>query len=142
MASRASRPPCACAALRRASRVLSQMYDDELRSLGLKNTQLAVLQAVGSAGSTTQARLAQELSVDSTTLSRNVKVLEGNGWLQGTEGGDRRERVLSLTGTGQELVRQAERPWNRVQERLRKSLGEGRWEQLFELVEAVRKASR
>jgi len=118
------------------------MYDDELRSLGLKNTQLAVLQAVAGAGSTTQARLAQELSVDSTTLSRNVKVLEGNGWLQGTEGGDRRERVLSLTTTGQELVRQAERPWNRAQDKLRKSLGEGRWEQLFELVEAVRKASR
>lgn len=142
MANPTSRPPCACTALRRASRVLSQMYDDELRSLGLKNTQLAVLQAVSRAGSTTQARLAQELSVDSTTLSRNVKVLEGNGWLQGTEGGDRREHILSLTGTGQELLRQAERPWNRAQDKLRKSLGEGRWEQLFDLLEAVRKAIR
>ncbi len=118
------------------------MYDDELRSLGLKNTQLAVLQAVCRAGSTTQARLAHELSVDSTTLSRNVKVLEGNGWLQGTEGGDRRERLLSLTSTGQELLRLAERPWNRVQERVRRGLGEERWEQIFELAEAVLKASR
>jgi len=118
------------------------MYDAELRRLGLKSTQLTVMQALAAAGSATQARLAEQLAVDSTTLSRNVKVLEGNGWIQGTEGTDRRERHLVLTETGRDLLRQAEKPWIRVQERLREAMGTGPWEALFAVADATVKASR
>ncbi len=142
MANRVPRTPCACASLRRASRAVSQMYDGELRRLGLKSTQLTVMQALSAAGTATQARLAEELAVDSTTLSRNIKVLEGNGWIQGTEGTDRRERHLVLTEVGQDLLRQAEKPWSRVQQRLREALGPGPWDALFAVAEAAVKASR
>ncbi len=118
------------------------MYDNELRRLGLKSTQLTILQALAVAGSTTQARLAEQLAVDSTTLSRNVKVLEGNGWIRGTEGTDRRERDLVLTEVGRELLRQAEKPWSQVQERLRQAMGPGPWEALFAISEAAVQASK
>lgn len=117
------------------------MYDEELRRLGLKSTQLTVLQALGASGATTQARLAERLGMDSTTLSRNVKVLEGNGWIRGTEGTDRRERHLALTEVGRDLLRKADKPWNRVQERLQEALGPGPWEALFTLSEAVTQAT-
>lgn len=118
------------------------MYDDELRRLGLKSTQLTVLQALASGGATTQARLAELLAVDSTTLSRNVKVLEGNGWIAGTEGTDRRERHLSLTEVGRDLLRKADKPWVRVQERLRAALGQQEWEDLLRLADAATRAAR
>ena len=118
------------------------MYDNELRRLGVKSTQLTVLQALAAVGTTTQARLAEQLAVDSTTLSRNVKVLEGNGWIRGVEGQDRRERQLALTEVGRELLRQAEKPWARTQERLRQALGSGQWEALLELAEASVRAAQ
>ena len=35
--------PCLCGALRQASRAVSRLYDDELRSIGLRTTQYSVL---------------------------------------------------------------------------------------------------
>ena len=46
--------PCMCANLRRASRVLTQLYEDALRPLGLRATQFTVLQALSLAGEVTQ----------------------------------------------------------------------------------------
>lgn len=140
--SRVSRLSCACASLRRATRAVTQLYDDELRKVGLKITQLTVLQMLSGQGATTQARLAELLAVDSTTLSRNVKVLEGNGWVEGSEGTDRRERHLRLTDTGREVVKKAEKPWSRAQEKLKAALGPGEWEALLQASDAVTKAAR
>lgn len=140
--SRVSRLNCACASLRRATRAVTQVYDDELRRVGLKATQFTLLQMLGAQQSTTQARLSELLAVDSTTLSRNVKVLEGNGWVEGTEGTDRRERQLCLTDLGREVLKKGEKPWARAQEKLKASLGQGEWEALMQAADAVTRAVR
>src|SRR5437868_1305593 len=48
--------PCMCASLRRASRALTQRYDDALRPLGLTITQFTILQALSLAGEISQGR--------------------------------------------------------------------------------------
>lgn len=131
---------CACATLRRATRAVTQLYDDELRAVGLKATQFTLLQVVAARGPVTQARLADILAVDSTTLSRNVRVLEGNGWVLGREGEDRRERFLVLTAAGKDVLRKAERHWNRAQDRLKSSLGD--WAGLFMATDEVTRVAR
>lgn len=62
--------PCMCATLRRASRALTQLYDEALRPLGLRATQFTVLQALSFTGEVSQGELGQLLAMDSTTLTR------------------------------------------------------------------------
>src|SRR2546425_10460462 len=98
--------PCMCAGIRRASRALTQMYDDALRPLGLHATQFSILQALELAGEGSQSQLSTLLFIDSTTLTRNPLILRKKGWITVRAGADRRERWLRLGPLwGRELER-------------------------------------
>src|ERR1700720_3833335 len=92
--------PCACANLRRASRVVTQFYDDALRPSGIRVTQFTLLQALVLMTRTSQKQLAELLGIDSTTLTRTLGHLRRKGWLRTERGADRRELGLSLTLAG------------------------------------------
>jgi hypothetical protein len=70
------RAMCACNQLRRATRGITQLYEAEMAPGGLKVTQLPILVALRSEGDLSVTRLAGALSLDRTTLTRNVSVLE------------------------------------------------------------------
>ena len=122
--------PCLCANLRRASRAVTQVYDAELRVTGLRTTQFTLLQALDLTAPVTQARLSELLAIDSTTLTRTLRPLVENGWITSVPGSDKREHSLRLTSLGRKELRQAQPHWQRAQERLHKSLGDGDWEKL------------
>jgi len=42
--------PCLCGALRQASRAVSRLYDEELRSIGLRTTQYSLLRDLSRVG--------------------------------------------------------------------------------------------
>jgi DNA-binding MarR family transcriptional regulator len=133
--------PCTCASLRRASRALTQFYEEGLRPTGLRATQFTVLQALRLAGEVTQGELGRLLAMDSTTLTRTLEIMSRKGWIAKRPGQDRRERRLHLTQSGEALFQRAFPYWERVQGKLRQRLGETRWNQLMaltnELTEAV-----
>jgi hypothetical protein len=64
--------PCACANLRRAARLVTQLYDDALRPSGLRATQFTLLQALTLAPGISQKELAGLLGIDSFTLTRTL----------------------------------------------------------------------
>ena len=122
--------PCVCANLRRASRAVTQVYDAELRVTGLRTTQFTLLQALDLTAPVTQGRLSELLSIDSTTLTRSLRPLIGKGWIASVPGSDKREHSLRLTSRGRKELREAQPHWQRAQERLHSSLGDGDWEKL------------
>jgi DNA-binding MarR family transcriptional regulator len=122
--------PCACATLRRASRVVTQLYDSELKATGLTITQFTLLQALDLASRVTQGQLGELLSIDSTTLSRTLHPLVKNRWVRSLAGEDRRERFLELTPLGAKQLEGALPHWQRAQDRLRTALGESGWKAL------------
>jgi DNA-binding MarR family transcriptional regulator len=129
--------PCMCASLRRASRVLTQYYDDALRPLGLRATQFTVLQTLSQAGETSQGELGEILAMDSTTLTRTLEIMGGRGWIVKRAGEDRRERRLCLSEEGAAQLRRALPVWQEVQERLRHQLGNERSDNLMKLINEV-----
>ena len=146
MSPREERPlialPCACANLRRASRAVTQVYDEELRETGLRTTQFTLLQALELTAPVTQGRLADLLFIDSTTLTRSLRPLIQKGWVASVPGSDKREHSLLLTSLGRKELKQAQPHWQRAQERLRKSLGDRDWERLTAIsVRTARAAS-
>jgi DNA-binding MarR family transcriptional regulator len=126
-----------CANLRRASRVLTQFYDDALRPVGLRVTQFTVLQALSLAGEVTQGLLGEILGMDSTTLTRTLDILERRGWITKRHGEDRREWRIRLSKRGETQLQRALPAWRSVQDRLHTQLGNEAWENLFTLSNIV-----
>ena len=124
--------PCACANLRRATRIVTQRYDHSLQPAGMKSTQFTLLQALATAGNVTQGKLGDLLGLDSTTLTRTLALLRTRGWIQAKPGEDRREVRLALTAEGKRKYRSALHYWQSAQKQLRRVLGEAGWKHVME----------
>src|SRR5471032_3058355 len=108
MRRKSSRPPaggvadvaCACATARRAARAVTQLYDGHLRASEIEAPQFALLSALHAQGPCSQSAIGDRLALDKTTLSRNLKLLRQNGWIEtaGAEDGRERRYVLSALG--------------------------------------------
>ena len=123
--------PCLCSSFRRTSRALTQLYEQSLRAVGLSSTQFTVLQVLELAGETPQGKLGEMLAMDSTTLTRTLRIMTRHGWISERRGKDRRERWLRLAGRGEEQLNRSVPVWQKVQASLRQQLGAKEWEGLM-----------
>lgn len=114
---------CTCVTLRRASRIVTQVYDEALERSGLRVTQYSLLGAVLRAGIANITGLAEDLVLDRTTLTRNLKPLERRGLIKVSAGVDQRERTVSLTAKGRETLERALPLWQHAQAMMQKRLG-------------------
>jgi DNA-binding MarR family transcriptional regulator len=124
--------PCACANLRRASRAVTQLYDEALRGTGLRATQFTLLQVLSLKGELTQGDLSAFLAIDSTTLTRTLGPLENRGWIRSRPGADRRERHWAITAGGWARLAKAQPAWETAQRRVRAGVGGKRLSLLFD----------
>jgi DNA-binding MarR family transcriptional regulator len=130
--------PCACANVRRLSRLVTRLYDAELRNSDLEVTQFGVLSALHRLGTATHRQLARGFGMDGTTVTRVVAVLERRGWVARRAGADRRQRVYEITADGRQQLDAARPGWRRAQQRVSTLLGPGT---LAALAEATTKMS-
>ena len=142
--SRSSIPelPCLCASFRRTARALTQMYEEALRPLGLRATQWTILQALTRAGDVSQGRLGEMLAMDSTSLTRTLAIMRRADWVSEQRGEDRRERRIRLSPAGEAKLKRATPVWEKVQSRLRRKLGNRKWESLLQLTHHVTEITR
>lgn len=129
--------PCLCGSFRRASRALTQLYENALRPTGLRATQFTILQALSLAGEVTQSRLGEILAIDSTTLTRTLEIMDREGWIAERRGEDRRERWLRLAKAGEAQFKRALPAWEKVQSRLRRQLGDEAWKGLLDITQQI-----
>ena len=133
--------PCACQNLRRVTRVVTRIYDQELRKAGLEITQFGLLTALALTDEATQKRLSTGFAMDSTTLTRTLGLLLKQGWVRVRRGKDRRERLFRLTQGGKRQLAEAQRYWERAEERLRKELGDEGWKNMRQTVLRITEAA-
>ena len=122
---------CTCFGLRKAARAVTQMYDQALKPTGLRATQLSLLFSVERTGPRGMAELAEQLVMDRTTLTRNLKPLLDRGLLKSVEGSDRRRRPIAITAKGRAALAQALPYWREAQARMTGGLGRVRWGRLL-----------
>ena len=118
---------CACHKVRTAARAVTRTYDEALRPVGLRATQLAVLVAVAMDKAISINALAELMGMDRTTLTRNLRPLEKEGLVTRGNEGWRRSRALEVTKKGRSRLRQALPLWSGAQQALRKKLGNRSW---------------
>lgn len=125
-AARAIGAECLCFRARRVARVLTRIYDDALRPLGLQSTQLTLLSIIVTGGDEGRpmAKIAEVMAMDPTTLSRNLRPLERAGWVHiERDARDRRVRVARLTEAGREMLTRALPFWRRAHAQVLATLG-------------------
>ncbi|MBX3642930.1 MAG: winged helix-turn-helix transcriptional regulator [Rubrivivax sp.] len=109
--------------LRQLVRRVSQLYDQELAKAGLKTTQYSLLSHVLKLGPIRPGDLAAAMTMDASTLTRNLKPLVAAGWLQLAPGDDGRSRSVHLTPAGRDKRAEAQAHWRAAQELLNRQLG-------------------
>jgi DNA-binding MarR family transcriptional regulator len=131
------RTPCLCLALRRASRAVSRLYDEELRLVGLRTTQYSVLRLLRDAGEVRQRDLGELTVHEETTLTRTLRPLVGAGWVSVRAGQDRREKWLKITQKGRAKLEEARPHWVQAQEKMKSLVSEGVWQNLLNVLPEV-----
>src|SRR5215475_14821805 len=115
---------CIAVRLRLLNRVVTSFYDEALRPLGLKVSQLNILVVTAKLGLARPAQVCDILQLDPSTLSRNVKPLQAHGWLEVVPDEDARAQPFRLTAKGRRLIEKAVPAWEEAQRRATALLGE------------------
>jgi len=122
----ASELPCFSTAVRKASRRLTQLYDEALAASGLRSTQFTILAEIdlGSKPPPTVAALARRLVMDRSALGHNLRPLVRDGLVRlEASDSDQRRRQVTLTAKGLATLRAAMPLWRRAQQRFGAVLG-------------------
>lgn len=129
---------CACFNFRKASRCLTQLFDDELAPTGLRSTQLVVLMTAYLLGPGSMARMAREMVMDRSTLTRNLRPLMDRGLLKVTKDEGRRSQKVELTAKGKKSMMQAVPYWKKAQQAVEEKLGDKRFDRVLgDLVDII-----
>ena len=128
---------CVSFNIRKAARAVTQMYDERMRSFGLRSTQLSILAKTLILEPVTVTRLAEATVTDRTTLTRNLRLLEKQELIRIGMGHDRREREMRLTDRGREVLAQVYPIWKEVQVEVAKRFGSERLARLLSELSAL-----
>jgi len=125
-------PACACGRLRRATRALTQLYDDLMAPAGLRITQFSLLRTLTRNGAMPINALASAQLLDRTALSRNLDPLVERGYVEIVAGRDGRVREVAITRKGSATLKAAEPHWVRAQREVERRIGAEKLDALIE----------
>src|SRR4051794_40775642 len=128
---------CVAVRLRMLSRVVTNIYDDALRPLNLKVSQMNILVAAAKMGTARPLDVCEYLHLDVSTLSRNVERMKARGWLEVVPDEDGRSQPFQLTARGRKLLERAVPAWSEAQEQVKEVLGDRFVEQLDRAMKRV-----
>ncbi len=129
---------CLSVRVRLINRVVTGLYDRALRPFGMRVSQVNILVAVAHGGSARPADVCRALRLEKSTLSRDVELMKGRGWLESDPPAGGRNQVLRITPRGLELLDQMEPAWHEVQAEARRLVGEADVDALRRIADRLR----
>ena len=117
--------------LKKATRIVQNLFDDAFKPVGLEGTQYTVLGHIFIYGPISLTKLADLMHVDRTTVARNLTPLEKKGFVEIKPGIDRRAKFINLTNKGKEVLSDALPIWKETQEKIKTALGLENWDSMM-----------
>ncbi len=106
------------------ARTVTEVFDEKLRPFGISSAQFNLLSAVNQAGPVTRAQIARLQHLDKSTLTRNLKKIVSEGWIEEVrENADGRSRPIALTDAGKVLLLNGQPAWVAAQAQIEELLG-------------------
>ena len=121
---------CAAFTLRKTARAVTNLYDSALQPAGVRSTQFAILVAVARSQPVSIGSLSQLLLADRTTLTRSLGLMEKEGLLNISERSTMRQRFVTLTEKGNQVLARSAPLWRKIQRRYITAIGEEHWKRL------------
>ncbi len=121
---------CVCYEIRKTARFVINYYDMALKDVGLKSNQFIVLAAIAYLKSPNLTKLAEFVGIDQSTLARNLVTIGKQKLVSVRRGTNRREKVISLSRKGEQLLEKSFPLWKKAQERLVGGIGAWRWSKI------------
>ena len=131
---------CLAGRVRILNRAITSLYDEAMRPLGVKVSQMNILVATAKLGVARPGRLCEILHMDTSTLSRNAERMVAQGWLEVVPDDDARAQPLRVTAAGVTLLKRALPAWEQAQGQARALLGEAGANLMIETVQKLRAA--
>lgn len=128
---------CVCFNLRRAARVVTQYYDAQMRRHGIRPTQGTILASLAGRDIWSMAELSERLGMERTTLVRNLRPLQRQGFVRVNGGGHGRLVELAITIKGKKQIEKLAPAWKSVQSTVVKTLGKKRWSSILSGLETA-----
>ena len=114
---------CIAVRIRLLNRTVTHIFDEALRPLGVKVSQLNVLMVVAKHAPISAGEVARRLNMEKSTLSRNVERMRTHGWLKESVGDPGRKQVLGLAAPGRKLIEKSLPFWKQAQAQTEAVLG-------------------
>src|SRR5262249_45226321 len=114
---------CIAVRMRMLNRVITNLYDDALRPLGVKVSQMNILVATAKLGLARAAQVCEVLELEAPTLSGNAERMRARDWLEVVPGDDARAQPFRLTPAGKELLERTTPAWEKAQRKAVEFLG-------------------
>jgi DNA-binding MarR family transcriptional regulator len=133
---------CIAVRMRMLNRVVTNIYDDALRPLGVRVSQMNILVATGKMGTARPAEVCEKLHLEVSTLSRNVERMKARGWLEVIPDEDGRAQPFRLTNDGRKLLEKAAPAWKKAQRQAKALLGDDIVDLLGQAVKKLRADAR
>src|SRR4030095_13615258 len=128
---------CVCFNLRWVARAVTQFYDAEMRRHGIRPTQGTILSSLQARDSWNMAELSDWLGMERTTLVRNLRPLQRDGFVKAVGGGRGNRVEITITTKGRKQVEKRTRAWKSAQCAVVKTLGEQRWSAILSDLETA-----
>jgi DNA-binding MarR family transcriptional regulator len=114
---------CLASRVRQLSRIVTRVYDDAMRPLGITASQYTLLAQLGQQDGITAVEIGFTLDIEKSTLSRNLKRLLVLSLIDMEPPAGRRGRGLHLTPKGQAMIKEAYPVWQEAQSRAASMMG-------------------
>ena len=109
---------------RLVSKAVTGIYDHKLRPFGISSAQFTLLAVISQTEPTTRAEIARLQHLDKSTLTRNLKIILSEGWVEEVrDNADGRSRPIALTAAGTEVLLAAQPAWLLAQAEAMELLG-------------------
>jgi DNA-binding MarR family transcriptional regulator len=107
------------------NRLVTRLYDDALRELGLTLNQMTILTVLVNTGGARPSVVGEFLQMEKSTVTRNVARLKQRKWVRESPDPDGRSIRLAVTEKGRVLLDRAVPVWEQAQAAARVLLGGG-----------------
>lgn len=109
---------CVAGRLRMLSRIVNGRYNEAFATEGVTASQAGLLMRIFAQAGIRQTELSKQLQIEKSAMSRDVQLLQKNGWLT-----DNRRNGLFLTDEGTGLAKRCHKIWKVLNAQIRDELG-------------------
>ena len=121
---------CCCFNMRKVMRAVTQYYDRYLESSGIRSTQFTLLVELACTSAKTLTEIAENLVMDRTTLTRNLKPLANMELIATVQTTDKRSKAYTLTEKGKALVNTCVPLWQDAQNSVINGIGSDNYQEI------------